>query len=59
MIDKYYEYSDNKQKCKYNIVVEGCRSCLFETLCHYENMKKKQKEKSDLYSFSKKKCDIK
>lgn len=32
-MEKYYEYSGDKNKCKHNIVVQSCRQCLFETLC--------------------------
>lgn len=39
MIDKYYEYSENKNKCKYNLVVESCRKCIFETLCRLNYFK--------------------
>lgn len=42
-MDKYYEYSDNKEKCKYNLaVVNSCRKCLFETLCRLEKQKEER-----------------
>lgn len=45
-----YEYK-NLRICKKWLQIEtSCRKCLFEVLCHYEDMKEKQKEKSDLYS---------
>jgi hypothetical protein len=45
-----YEYK-NLKICKKGLQIESsCRKCLFEVLCHYEEMKEKQKEKSDLYS---------
>ena len=44
-MDKYYEYSDNKEECKYWLaVVDTCRHCLFETLCRLENTKKLEKK---------------
>jgi len=27
-----------KRICKKGIQIESCRQCLFETLCHYEEM---------------------
>lgn len=39
-MDKYYEYSDDKEECKYKLaVVDSCRKCLFETLCRLEQNK--------------------
>lgn len=36
----YYEYwKENKTKCEYDIVVESCRRCIFETLCRLEKQK--------------------
>jgi hypothetical protein len=36
----YYEYwKENKTKCKYDIVVESCRRCLFETICRLNSQK--------------------
>ena len=42
-MEKYYEYWETREKCTYDLVVESCSRCLFETLCRL----KKQK---DLYS---------
>lgn len=37
MKEKYYEYSDQKGKCKYDLaVMENCRECLFNVLCNLE-----------------------
>ena len=44
IMEKYYEYSDNKKECTYNLVVDSCRTCLFETLCRLEQVKAKQEE---------------
>jgi hypothetical protein len=42
-MDKFYEYSDNKEECKYKLaVVSSCRNCLFETLCRLEQNKTKK-----------------
>lgn len=38
-IKRRYEQSDNLEECKYGLVVNGCRECLFETLCHLEKTK--------------------
>jgi len=35
-----YEYK-NLRICKHNLQIESCRKCLFEVLCHYEDMKEK------------------
>lgn len=35
-----YEYWE-WDKCKYNLYVESCRNCLFETLCKLEKDKSK------------------
>ena len=32
--------------CKKWLVVEGCSSCLFETLCRLEEQKKKQQQEN-------------
>ena len=37
---KRYEYSKDKTKCEYNLVVESCRRCLFETFCRLQKNKK-------------------
>jgi len=38
--NSYYEYwKENKTKCEYDIVVNGCRQCLFETLCRLNSQK--------------------
>lgn len=43
-MDKFYEYSDNREECKYWIAaVESCRRCLFETLCRLEQSEKTKK----------------
>jgi hypothetical protein len=34
------EKEDNKL-CKQWLVIEKCSGCLFETLCHYQEMKKR------------------
>jgi len=34
---EYYEYSEDKTKCTYWLIMESCRQCLFETLCNYQN----------------------
>ncbi len=40
-MERYYEYSDNKKECKYKLaILDGCRKCLFETLCRLEHNKK-------------------
>ena len=33
-----YEYKDLRI-CEKGLQIESCRKCLFETLCHYENIK--------------------
>lgn len=38
-MEKNYEYSDTRWKCKHNLVVESCSRCLFETLCRLEKQK--------------------
>lgn len=35
-----YEHAD-KRICEYNLQRESCRNCLFEVLCNYQNMVKK------------------
>jgi hypothetical protein len=40
-MEKYYENSDDTTKCKYNLVVDSCRACLFDTLCRLEKDKAK------------------
>lgn len=35
-----YEYK-NLRICKHNLQISSCRKCLFEVLCHYEDMKEK------------------
>lgn len=38
--NSYYEYwKENKTKCEYDLVVDWCRQCLFETLCRLEHQK--------------------
>lgn len=41
----YYEYSEDKDRCRYNLAVSvnSCRRCLFEALCHLEYQKDLQK----------------
>lgn len=46
-----YKENGINWECRYRLAcITSCRKCLFEVLCHYEDMKEKQKEKSDLYS---------
>jgi len=47
---EHYEYSEKKWECTYWLVMESCRRCLFENLCHYEKMQEENKKKSDLDS---------
>jgi hypothetical protein len=42
-----YEYK-HLRICEKNLQRESCRKCLFEVLCNYEKMIKKNQEKSDL-----------
>lgn len=37
-MDKY-EYSKEWYKCTYNLYLDSCRNCLFETLCRLEKDK--------------------
>ena len=37
-MDKY-EYSKEWDKCAYNLYIDSCRRCLFETLCRLEKSK--------------------
>lgn len=42
-MERYYEESDNREKCKYNLAtVDSCRKCLFETLCRLEKQKEER-----------------
>lgn len=44
-MDKFYEYSDDREKCKYDLeVMKSCKECLFQILCKLEQDKAKQKE---------------
>jgi len=45
---EYYEYSENKEKCNYWIVVESCKRCLFETLCRLQYFKSKQQNDEEI-----------
>ena len=47
-MEKYYEYSEDKTKCAYDLVVDWCRRCLFETFCHYQRMKNNQNKEEEL-----------
>lgn len=45
-MDKFYEYSDNREKCKYDLeIMKSCKECLFQTLCKLEQDKTKKLEK--------------
>ena len=48
--NSYYEYSDDKSRCRHNLAVSvnSCRKCLFETLCHLEYQKDSQKQWEEL-----------
>lgn len=42
-MERYYEESDNREKCRYWLAsIESCRKCLFETLCHLEKQKEER-----------------
>ena len=38
-IKRNYEQSDNIEECRYWLVMESCRQCLFETLCRLDKQK--------------------
>lgn len=46
-MEKNYEYSEDKSRCKHNLAVSvnSCRKCLFEALCHLEYTKELQNKK--------------
>ena len=48
-----YEYK-NLRICKHNLQIESCRKCLFEVLCHYEDMKEKLEKTDSLVNKRKK-----
>lgn len=37
--EKRYEESPDQTRCQYWLVMDSCRSCLFETLCRLEKDK--------------------
>lgn len=41
---EYYEQSKETNKCQYNLTVESCRKCLFETLCRLEKQKRQNND---------------
>ena len=48
-MEKYYEYSDDKTKCKHLFDwIEWCRRCIFEALCLYEHNKNNQNKEEEL-----------
>ena len=46
-----YEYKDLRI-CEKGLQIESCRKCLFETLCHYENIKN-ELQKNDSWNWEK------
>lgn len=39
-IKRNYEQSENREECQYGLVMNSCRECLFEVLCHLQKWKK-------------------